>query len=90
MAYFAELRRRKWYRLNGMRNMIYVYSEILYYEWYNSLSDEDRQYLEEQKRKRREKEEAEFEMLMQRMGIMSMMTQTLNELSDMRRECRRK
>lgn len=77
MAYYAELKRRNWYRLNGMRNMIYVYSEMLYDEWYNSLSDEDKQYLEEQKRKRREKEDAELRMLMQRMGLMSAMIRSL-------------
>lgn len=77
MAYYAELKRRNWYRINGMRNMIYVYSEMLYDEWYDSLSDEDKQYLEEQKKKRREKEDAELRMLMQQLGMMSTMVRNL-------------
>lgn len=77
MAYYAELRRRNWYRLNGMRNMIYVFSEKLYQEWYDSLSEEDKQYLDERERKRKEKANAEFDMLLHRMGMMSAMVRSL-------------
>lgn len=59
MAWYAELKRRKWYRINGM-NMPYIYKKHLYDEWYNSLTEEQKQCVEENKKKRQEREEREL------------------------------
>ena len=54
MAYYAELKRRKWYCINRM-NMINMYNKYLYDEWHNSLTEEQKQRLEE-RRKAEERE----------------------------------
>lgn len=66
MSFYAELRRRKWYCVNGV-NMIRFYRTYLYDIWYNSLSEDDKRYLEEYKKKSREKAEKEVQNAMMRM-----------------------
>lgn len=60
MAFYAEQKRRQWYCVNGI-NMVRIYRRKLYDDWYNSLSEEDKQYLEEQKKKRKEKAEKDLQ-----------------------------
>lgn len=60
MAFYTELKRRLWYCVNGV-NMIQIYRRKQYDDWYNSLSEEDRQYLEEQKKKQKEKAEKDLQ-----------------------------
>lgn len=43
MAWYAELKRRKWYCINGI-DMIYIYRKKLYDDWYNSLTEEQKNY----------------------------------------------
>lgn len=50
MSFYAELRRRKWYCANGV-NMIRFYRAYLHDIWYNSLSEDDKRYLEDYKKK---------------------------------------
>lgn len=59
MAFYAEMRRRNWYCVN-QRNLIIWYSDLLYDEWYNSLTDEQKQRLKEIKMDREAKREAEL------------------------------
>lgn len=60
MAWHAELKRRKWYRIIGI-NMIYIYKKQLYDEWYNSLTDEEKQRLEEYNKAEHERKKREFQ-----------------------------
>ena len=46
MAWYAELKRRKWYCINSV-DMIQLYKQKLYDDWYNALTDEQKQRLEE-------------------------------------------
>ena len=41
MAWYAELKRRKWYCINGI-DMMRIYKQKLYDDWYNSLTDEQK------------------------------------------------
>ena len=59
MAWFAELKRRKWYCIQGI-NMIQVYRKYLYDTWYDSLTREQKQKLEEYRQRQRERDEGEF------------------------------
>ena len=54
MAWYAELKRRGWYCING-GNAIRWYKKKLYDDWYNSLTEEQKLQLEENKRKREER-----------------------------------
>ena len=45
MAWYAELKRRRWYCIIGI-DMIRLYKKKLYDDWYNSLTDEEKQRLE--------------------------------------------
>lgn len=54
MAFYAEQIRRQWYRVMGV-DMISWYSALLYDQWWNSLSDEERDRIES-RRKQREDE----------------------------------
>ena len=60
MTWAAELKRRNWYCINSV-DMPNVFKKYLYDQWYGSLSDEDKQYLEEQKKKRKEQEDRELQ-----------------------------
>lgn len=70
MAWYAELKRKKWYCINQF-DAISWYKKYLYDEWYNSLSDEQKQILEEYRRKRAEKIEREAQEALQRLAIMT-------------------
>lgn len=72
MAWFAEMKRRQWYRVIGM-NMIRWYSNKLYEEWWNGLTDEQRERIEEIRRKRKEKNDAELRECFMRLGLMTNM-----------------
>ena len=70
MAWYAELKRRKWYCIKGI-DMIYIYQKHLYDEWYNSLTDEQKQRLEESLKATKEKREREAREAIQRLAIMT-------------------
>lgn len=48
MAWWAECKRRNWRRIVGL-NMITYYSNELYKEWWNSLTDEQREFINKRK-----------------------------------------
>lgn len=54
MAFFAEMNRRQWPCVCGFYAITW-YSNKLYNEWYESLTPEQKQILEDRKRKREEK-----------------------------------
>ena len=70
MAWYAELKRRKWYCIKGI-DMIYIYQKHLYDEWYNSLTDEQKHRLEESRKAAKEKREREAREAIQRLAIMT-------------------
>ena len=78
MAWYAELKRRKWYCINGIY-MIRIYKQKLYDDWYNSLTDEQKQKLEEYRKAKAEKRKHEAEMALERLG---MMLDTTNRLTN--------
>lgn len=69
MAWYAELKRRKWYCLNGI-DMIQIYSQKLYDDWYDSLTDEQKQRLEEYRKAKAEKRKHEAKMALAKLGVM--------------------
>lgn len=69
MAWYAELKRRKWYCINGI-DMIQIYSQKLYDDWYNSLTDEQKQRLEEYRKAKAEKRKREAEKTLAQLGMM--------------------
>lgn len=69
MAWHAELKRRKWYCINGI-DMIQIYKQKLYDDWYNSLTDEQKQRLEEYRKAEAEKRKRDGEMALARLGMM--------------------
>lgn len=72
MAWFAELKRRKWYCINGI-DMIQIYRKKLYDDWYNSLTDDQKQRLEEYRKAKAEKRKHDAQMaLAQLMSIFSL------------------
>lgn len=77
MAWYAELKRRKWYCINQF-NAIRWYHQYLYDEWYNSLTDEQKQRLEENKRKREEQRRKEAHEAIQRLAFMTATIAGLN------------
>lgn len=70
MAWFAEMKRRHWYRVIGV-NMIYWYSNKLYDEWWGGLTDEQRELIEERRRKRRDREKTEAMTSLMSLAVMS-------------------
>lgn len=68
MAWYAEYRRRNNYNKLNELNMNKVYKQYLYDSWYNSLTDEDKQALEEAKRKKREESNKKLEDAFNRLG----------------------
>ena len=70
MAFYAELIRRQWFCVNK-RNAIYIYSKILYDEWYASLSEEDKRELEKRKRERELQRKREVEDVICELCIMN-------------------
>lgn len=72
MAWYAELKRRKWYCINGI-NMIQLYKQKLYDDWYNSLTDEQKQRLDEYRKEKEEKRKHDAQMALARlMSIFSL------------------
>lgn len=70
MAWYAELRRRKWYCINRF-DMIGWYSKYLYDKWYASLTEEEKAYLEEIKRERKEREDKDLQESMMKLLMLS-------------------
>lgn len=60
MAWYTELRRRNWYCINAW-DAITWYSDYLYDEWWNSLTDEDREKIKEYRRKKKEQRKKELD-----------------------------
>lgn len=70
MAWYAELKRRKWHCINGI-DMIQLYRKKIYDDWYNSLTDEQKQRMEEYRKAKAEKNRREAREAMQRLLMMS-------------------
>ena len=70
MAFYAELIRRHWFCVSK-RDAIYIYSKILYDEWYASLSEEDKRELEKRKRERELQRQREVEDVVSELCIMN-------------------
>ena len=70
MAWYAELKRRKWYCINQF-DAVHWYNKHLYDEWYNSLTDEQKERLKEYRRKKKEKAERETQEAIQRLLCMT-------------------
>lgn len=70
MAWYAELRRRKWYCINGI-NMVNIYKHKLYDDWYNSLTNEQKQQLQEYRKKMKERKTREATEAVKNMLMMS-------------------
>lgn len=82
MAWYAELKRRKWYCINGI-NMIQIYRKQLYDDWYNSLTDDQKQRLEEYEKEEAEKRRRNAEMALARLGwLYSFMNRTTHGRMD--------
>lgn len=77
MAWYAELQRRKWYCINGV-DMIQIYSKKLYDDWYNSLTDEQKQRLEEYRKAKAEKRRHDAKMALASLGVIYNM---MNEMT---------
>lgn len=70
MAWYAELKRRKWYCINGV-DMIHEYKRKLYDDWYKGLTDEQKQRLEEYRKAKAEKDRIEAREALQRLLMMT-------------------
>lgn len=89
MAWYAELKRRNWYCINGI-NMIQIYRKKLYENWYNSLTDEQKQRLEEYEKEEAEKRKRDAEMAFARLGwLYSFMNRATHGKMDEYMECAR-
>lgn len=77
MAWYAELKRRKWYCINGV-DMIQVYKKKLYDDWYNSLTYEQKQRLEEYRKEQQEKRKRDARMVL---AQIDMMYKVMNEFT---------
>ena len=58
MAWRAELKRRRWYCIKGF-NMVDWYSDFLYDEWWNSLTEKQQQRIIQRRKEREERESRE-------------------------------
>lgn len=70
MAWYVELKRRKWYCINGV-DMIRLYKRKLYDDWYNALTDEQKQRLEEYRKSEAEKDSRKARAAIQRLLMMN-------------------
>lgn len=70
MAWRAELRRRRWYCINHT-DMINIYRKYRYDEWYHSLTDEQKQQLEERRQKEAEAHRREVEEAFTHLALMT-------------------
>lgn len=69
MEWHAELKRRKWYCINGI-DMIRIYKQKVYDDWYNSLTDEQKRRLEEYEKEKAEKRKRDARMALARLGML--------------------
>ena len=69
MAWYAELVRKHWYCICGI-DMIHEYKKKLYDDWYNSLTEEEKEHLAEIKRQKQEKADKELKMTMLQLSAM--------------------
>lgn len=70
MAFFAEMKRRKWYCVCG-ENMIRWYSKKLYDDWHKSLSPEQLERLELYRKRKEEARKRELEKSINNLAILS-------------------
>lgn len=70
MAWAAELKRRNWYCICGTF-MPQIFRKYLYDQWYESLSDEDKQYVAEQKERKKEQEDRELQNTLHALRMMT-------------------
>ena len=73
MAWFAELKRRRWYCING-QNMIRWYSRYLYDLWLSTSSEEQKAFVEEIKRKEKERNDMELCKRLMKLGMIDTLT----------------
>lgn len=69
MAWYAELVRKCWYCICGI-DMIHEYKKKLYDDWYNSLTEEEKERLAEIKKQKQEKADQELKMIMSQLSAM--------------------
>lgn len=69
MAWYAELVRKRWYYICGI-DMIHEYKKKLYDNWYNSLTEEEKERLTEIKEQNQEKADQELKMIMSQLSAM--------------------
>ena len=69
MAWYAELFRKRWYCIYGI-DMIHEYKKKLYDDWYNSLTEEEKERLAEIKKQKQEKADQELKMIMLQLSAM--------------------
>lgn len=70
MAWFAELKRRHWYCINGV-DIIRWYKKFLYDNWWNSLSEEDKIKIEEKHKKESEEADRQLRNSLVRLGMIT-------------------
>lgn len=70
MAFYAELKRRKWYCVCTF-NWINEYKKELYNKWYSSLTEEQKIALEEQKKRREEERRRELNTSLAKIALMT-------------------
>lgn len=63
MAYWAELNRRGWYCINSF-HMINWYKQILYDEWWESLTEEQKELVIQRREQERLKREEEMNQIL--------------------------
>lgn len=78
MAFYAELKRRHWYCINGV-NAILWYRQKLYDDWWSSLSEEQKAQVEENRRKAAERRKKESEAALMRLLSFSTMIAGISE-----------
>lgn len=69
MAWYVELVRKRWYCICGI-DMIHEYKKKLYDDWYNSLTEEEKERLAEIKKQKQEKADQELKMIMSQLSAM--------------------
>lgn len=70
MAFYAEMCRRRWYCVKGMQ-LIRWYKRKLYDDWWNSLTDEEKEIVEHNRKVREEHRQRELEESIMRLGAIS-------------------
>ena len=70
MAWFAELKRRNWYCICG-DNMITMYREFLFQEWYSSLTEEEKAEYERLQEEKKRQDEIELNTSLAKLAAMN-------------------